>query len=113
MNIKKRLRHLAQKSAQDRAMGRTTVIARAAKEIGATVIARNVQAIKYIEGHGVVARSMETNLEGLIGPFLFDHSAVEGLLEMAANKIEELEKQIEEIANTVVHYQERIENGEV
>lgn len=109
MNIKKRLRHLSKISAKDRATGRTTLTARAAKEINATVIARNMQSIKYIESHGVVAKSMETNLEGLIGPFLFDHSAVEGLLEMAANKIQALEDRINELENAL-HLADRSES---
>lgn len=93
MNIKNRLRHLAQISAKDRATGRTTMNARAAKELDGIVLANSHSEARYIaKQHGVVAKSIEMNLEGFAGPFFFDHHTVETLLTKAANKIEALER---------------------
>lgn len=96
MNLKKRLEHLSHISMKDRAMGRTTMIAKAAEATGGMVLARTHDQAKWIEREfGVPARSIEMNLEGFSGPFFFDHHAIEGLLLNAANKIEELEKKVQ------------------
>lgn len=94
MNLKSRLQHIAFKSMKDRMMGRTTLIARAAKELGGIVLAHNFSGAKQIEhAHAVTARSMEINLDGFSGPFFLDHHATDIMLLRAADKIEELEKQ--------------------
>jgi hypothetical protein len=93
MNIKNRLRHLAQLSAKDRATGRSTMTARAAKELDGIVIANtHSEARQIAKTHGVAAKSYEMNLDGFMGPFFFDHHAIETLLTKAANKIEALER---------------------
>lgn len=77
-------------------MGRTTLTAKAAKELGGIVIANiHSEARQITKVHGVIAKSMEMNLEGYAGPFLFDHHAIEQLLLKAANKIESLERKNE------------------
>lgn len=97
MNLKERLIHLAHVSGIDRQMGRTTLIARAAKEIGGMIIARDFNSAQYIEReHGVTARSMDLNLMGFSGPVLFDHYAVEQMFLRAAHKIGDLEIEIKE-----------------
>jgi hypothetical protein len=94
MNIKGRLEHIAHISMKDRAMGRTTMIAKAAEATGGIVIARTHDQAKWIERtYKVPARSMELNLDGFSGPFFLDHHATEALLLKAANKIEEVEKE--------------------
>lgn len=100
MNIKKRLEHIAHLLVKDRAMGQTTMIAKAAQATGGMVLARTHDHAKQIERtHGVTSRSMEVNLEGYSGPFFLDHYATSGLLLSAARKIEELEKKIEKLEN--------------
>lgn len=93
MNIKGRLLHLAQLGAKDRQTGRTTRLIALAKDIGAVFITHNMDAAKRAErtNQGLVARSMETNLEGYAGPFVMDHFAVETMFIKAANKIELVE----------------------
>jgi hypothetical protein len=98
MNLKKRLQHLADMSSRDRRTGRTTLIMKVAKDMNALVLAANHEHALHLQrNHGVNAKSIDTNLEGLMGPFIFDHYAVERLLQRAADKIESLEKEIEEM----------------
>lgn len=94
MNLKNRLLHLAHLSTQDRQTGRTTLVARAAKELDGIVIAHNHDDAKRIERqYGVTARSMDMNLFGFNGPFFIDHHAVERLFVRAAEKIQDLENE--------------------
>lgn len=96
MNLKERLLHLSHVSGIDRMMGRTTLIAKAAKELGGMVIAHTHEDAKRIERtHGVTARSMDLNLFGFSGPMFFDHHAVERLFVRAANRIHDLEQEID------------------
>jgi hypothetical protein len=112
MNLKKRLRHLANISARDRGTGRSTVIARAAQAIGGTVIAQNMAEAKFItKVHLVPARSADVNHDGIIGPFLFDHHTVEALFNSAADKIETLERRIAELEKELKD--ERIWTGSI
>ena len=98
MNIKGRLVSLAMASNASRKAGKTTMIARAAKETGGTVLAANFEEARYIEKtFDVPARSVEINLEGFSGPFYFDNHAIEVLLLKAARKIEVLEGEIKEL----------------
>lgn len=95
MNLAARLIHLAHVSGVDRMLGRTTLIAKAAKELGGMVIAHNHAHAQQIERqHGVPARSMDINLFGFNGPFFFDHYAIEKILLRAAHKIHDLEQEI-------------------
>lgn len=98
MNIKKRLRHLAEYTGRDRQFGRTTLLAKLVKDTNGVLLTHNTDfATQLQRKFGITAKSMEINLEGLTGPFFFDHFALETVLLKAANKIEELEKQIEEL----------------
>jgi hypothetical protein len=102
MNIKKRLIHLAQMSGKDRRLGRTTMLMKAAKELDAIVLAASLDHADLLKReHGVVAKSMEVNLEGFSGPFIFDHFAIETILIKAANKIEELEKEVARLNHAI------------
>lgn len=96
MNIKKRLEHLAAKLVEVRHTGSTRATAKAAFETGGVVLGANIDhanRIRDLDGLDVTARSMETNLDGLRGPFFMDHYAISQMFIKAANKIEELEKE--------------------
>lgn len=110
MNIKNRLRHLASLSTKDRATGRTTRLIEMAMSIGGIFITHNQDAADFAQRKhkGLVARSIETNLEGYSGPFVFDHFAVENMFSKAAQKIDNLEQLLEnERQENVKHIQEK------
>lgn len=109
MNISKRLRHLAYLDVKDRQLGRTTAIAKAAKENGGIVIGHNFDFVKYIERtHKVPAKSIEMNLEGFHGPFFLDHHAVNTMFLKAADKIDSQVKIIEVLQETKQVYGDAI-----
>ena len=92
MNLKARLRHLSQKSQELRQYGKTTLLAKITKELDGVLLCRtHKQATEMKKAHGVNAISFEKNLEGIRGPFFFDHYTLETLLDKAANKIDTLE----------------------
>lgn len=94
MNLKNRLRHLAAKSSEVRMYGKTTLLARIASELQAVFLTADIESAKEIKRKFKLStRSIDTNLDGVSGPFIFDHYAVERLLERAADKIEQLEKE--------------------
>lgn len=97
MNVKGRLYQFLGCGLRDRQIGRTTRAANEAKSIGATMVVATIVEVKRLErAHpGLVVKSIETNLEGYMGPFIFDHHAVDTLVGKAITKIEELEKQNE------------------
>lgn len=98
MNIKNRLRHIADMSMRGRRLGKTTAIAKAVKDLDGIMLCRSHQHAKDVQRQfGVTARSMEMNLHGFNGPFMLDHYALEELLYKAVNKIETLEKELEEL----------------
>lgn len=98
MNLKYRLLHLVNFSSRDRRTGRTTLIAKAAKEVGGIVLAATHRHAKDIERtYGVPSKSYQLNLEGFSGPVFFDHFAIESILVRAHDKIESKEKEIESI----------------
>ena len=107
MNIRKRLEHLATLSGKDRHTGRTARACRDAIEMQGILIAANLAQVKLLEKMApcVVAKSMEVNLDGYSGPFVFDHFAVETLLMKAANKIAALEKENEALRHIADYYQ--------
>ena len=81
MNLKDRLEHLAIASGDPRQYGKTTLLCKVAKELDAVVIAANFDHVNHLQRtHKVVAKSIDTNMQGLKGPFLFDHFAIETLL---------------------------------
>lgn len=93
MNLKKRLRHLASKADVPRDYGKTDVIAKACKELdGIFLCDLGVHAKDIEKRFGIVAKSMDTNLDQLRGPFFFDHRAIRKLLNRAADKIESMEE---------------------
>lgn len=98
MNLKDRLRHLAAKSSETRMYGKTTLLAKVAKELGGMILGANHTHARLLSRtFGVPAKSVDLNLEGFSGPFIFDHFALESLFERAADKIEALEKENEEL----------------
>lgn len=100
MNIKNRLSHLAQISSRDRGLGKTTMLAKMTKEMGGIFLTHTTQqATEMKRQFGVDARSMEVNLHGLMGPFIFDHYAIEVLLMKAHNKIQSVEEENKTFAN--------------
>lgn len=114
MNIKNRLRHLAHTMSKDRATGRTLRLMKADKDIGAIFITHNHESALNAQrtDKGLIARSMETNLEGYSGPFIIDHFAVESMFVKAANKIEELEEEKADLINTMREYLENAKQNE-
>ena len=98
MNIRDRLQHIALALVNDRQTGSTSATVRAAKDTYGTVLAANFDQVKYLKKRfNIEARSMETNLQGISGPFFMDHYAISQLLLKAANKIESQEKEIEKM----------------
>lgn len=98
MNLKNRLLHLAQASGMARQFGKTTAICKAAKEIDAIVLTATHLEAKHLERKfDVKAKSVELNLYGFSGPFLFDNHAIEKLFVSASNKIQTLEDEIEKL----------------
>lgn len=99
MNLKDRLEHLAIASGDPRQYGKTTLLCKVAKELDAVVIAANFDHVNHLQRtHKVVAKSIDTNMQGLKGPFLFDHFAIETLLFRAANHIDKVEKERDELS---------------
>jgi len=97
MNIKQKIRNIADASRMGRRLGKTTAIVNAAKQLDGLVLgATHDHALRIKRKHGIKARSIELDLDGFCGPFFIDHYALENLLYKAANKIESLEKQLEE-----------------
>jgi hypothetical protein len=102
VNLKERLRHLAFTSANDRRFGRTTLVAKLVKEADGVMLAHNHDYARDLQRKfGVTAKSIDLNLQGINGPFFFDHFAIETLLLRAANKIEEVEKENEELKQVI------------
>lgn len=98
MNLKTRLESIAHLLTKDRMVGYTTLAAKAAKELGATMIAHNFAHARQIErNYGVPAKSVDMNLTGRNDFFIIDHFAVSTLLNRAASKIDELEKENEKL----------------
>lgn len=84
-----------------RQSGRTTAICQAAKALDATVVCADQSQAEYVrKTHGVKAVSVDrkTAWQGSIGPFLFDHHAVERLVHdyaMCAAELAELRLRID------------------
>ena len=75
-----------------RGSGRTTVLANAAKAIGATVVAADSQsACRIAEEHSVKAVAVERMNAGCLGPFVWDHHAVFVALSQAAEVVQRLQ----------------------
>lgn len=92
MNIKNRLRQLSRCNAGNKTFGRTKATCLAAIAADGIVVTHTHEFALYLtRKYGVVAKSYEVNLDGFSGPFFFDHTALEVILEKAANKIESLE----------------------
>lgn len=94
MNLKKKLRHLANKAMATKDYGKSETIIKACKDLDGTFIAAtSVEANHTQKTHGVVAYHIDRNLDDLRGPFFFDHKAIAKLLNRAADKIEKLEEE--------------------
>jgi hypothetical protein len=94
MNIKNKLNHISIALGSARRMGKTTLIAKACKDLDGIMLGANHQHAKMLEyEHGVTAKSIDMNLQGFRGPFFIDHYAMERLLQRAVSKIEALEEE--------------------
>ena len=94
MNLRKRLEHIAHMLGSARRYGKTTVTAKACKELdGVLLCASHEHATRVKREHGVTTASIDKELNGIRGPFFIDHYALERLLHRASNKIKELEHQ--------------------
>lgn len=91
MNLKNRLRHLAQKLDASRAYGKTTLLTKVAKELNAVFIVHNNDDVRRLSQPSLTVKSMDMNMEGFFGPFIMDHHAVSRMFNRAADKIESLE----------------------
>lgn len=89
MNLIDRLRHLSEKlSYSDRQTGRTTLLAKAAKNLNGVLLCHDFEFAKAVgHEHDVVTKSTEVNLHGLMGPFFIDHHAVANLFDRAASEL--------------------------
>ena len=106
MNLKKRLRHLAQKSGELRRFGTTTMLAKVCNELQGTMIGANHEHARELQHtHKVVAKSYDVNLSGHSGPFIFDHFAIEQIFLRAADKIASLEDEIEQLNKKLANYE--------
>ena len=95
MNLKKRLLHIGERLESSRRYGKTTVMAKACKDLDGVYLCATVPEANKIEREfSVSTASIDTNLEGYRGPFFIDHHAAANLMFRAANKIAELEKRI-------------------
>ena len=105
MNLKKRLRHIADVLNLPRAYGKTTLLAKITKELDGVLLVHNTDESTRLRRLKVTAQSIDTNLDGLSGPFFLDNQAASRLLIRAAEKIEAQEVEIEllkqELANFV------------
>lgn len=100
MNLKDRLNHIAHMLGASRRYGKTTLIAKACKDVdGILLCASHDQARAIRREHEVHTESIDKNLQGLRGPFFIDHFAVERLLQRASDKIENLEEEIRGLQN--------------
>jgi hypothetical protein len=98
MNLKKRLEHIAGALDFNRRYGKTSLIAKACRDLNGIMLAATFDQAKNIaRSHDVEAKSIEMNLDGYRGPFFIDHHAASVLLQKAANKISELEREIDEL----------------
>lgn len=94
MNLKKKLKHLAQKAMSTKNYGKSDSIVKACKDLDGVFIAATPEEAKLTEKHhGVKSYHIDKNLEGIRGPFFFDHKAITKLLNRAADKISALEEQ--------------------
>lgn len=112
MNLKKRLRHLADLNRIDREnkvddTKRVSII-HAARDNGGLFISTSIQEAQKVERHfGFPVRSFDVNLEGYAGPFYFDPEALEDIFTKAANKIELLEKELKEAKDRLADINDR------
>lgn len=98
MNLKARLQSIAHLLTKDRQVGYTTLTAKTAKELGATMLTHSFAEARRIErNYGVPAKSVDVNQVGSSDFFVIDQFAVANLLNRAAARIEELETELEEI----------------
>lgn len=111
MNLKGRLDHIAHLLGSTRRYGKTTLAARACKELDGVYLCANYAQAKLVKReHGVHAESIEKNLSGFRGPFFIDHFAVENLLCRAAQKLDDSDKKIDELNTTVSNKDYEIES---
>lgn len=98
MNVKGRLEHIAIALGAGRRLGKTTLIAKACKDLDGVLLGANVEHAKHLERqYQLKCKSIKTNLQGIRGPFFIDHYATEELLYSAVRKIEELERENKEL----------------
>lgn len=94
MNLRSRLEHIAQMLDAGRGFGKTTMMAKACKDLdGIYLCNSHAEAKKVKHEHQVPTESIDKNLHGYIGPFFIDHHATAQLLHRAASKIKELEEE--------------------
>lgn len=92
MNHKK-LQDFAIVSMSGRQLGKTTLLAKAAKELGGVFVCHNkVQARQVSKEHQVRTMTLDDEPRGLQGPVIFDHYALEFMLFKAGSTIEDLER---------------------
>lgn len=94
-----------------RRIGKTTVMVEAAKKIGAIYICATMKQAKEIaREHGIMTASMESELRGTKGPYLWDHhalmmAAIEATHDFAKLKADySMAKQEVTIANSEIRY---------
>jgi len=99
MNIAKRLRHLSEKLDGNRAYGKTTMLAKAAQELGAILLVASTGEATHLQRkfRGLTSKTFEINLEGFTGPFMIDNHAASVMFLKAADKIDALELEVQQL----------------
>ncbi len=105
MNLKKRLKHLAELNVRDREnkVDDTKLVSliETAKNNGGLFLTTSVGEAQRMERKfGFPVRAYNINLEGYAGPFFFDPQAIEEILMKAYNKIDDLEKELAAVKET-------------
>lgn len=102
MNLKSRLRHLAEKLGEPRQYGKTTLLAKAAKEIDAVLLVYKPDEATHIQRHhNIVSKTVDINLTDLAGPFLIDNHAVSRMFIRAADQIDTLETEVKRLTEEI------------
>lgn len=104
MNLKKRLRHIADVLNLPRAYGKTTLLSKITKELDGVLLVHNTDEVTRLRRLNVTAKSMDTNLDGLSGPFFLDNQAASRLLVRAAEKIEAQDIEIEYLKQELANF---------
>jgi hypothetical protein len=79
-----------------RGSARTTALANAARNIGATLVGASIEQAHMLQArHGVPAISVDRNVRGTRGPYIFDHYTVERLILDYESELDRVRRELE------------------